>query len=73
MIEAVLFDLDGTLTDSAPGITACIRHALEGMGEGHRIRDDLRWCVGPPLYESFLRLLETDDRELAHRAVTLYR
>ncbi len=30
--DTLLFDLDGTLTDSRPGIVACIRHALMRMG-----------------------------------------
>ena len=30
--DAVIFDLDGTLTDSRPGIFACARYALEKMG-----------------------------------------
>lgn len=32
MYKYILFDLDGTLTDSAPGIMACIRYACEKMG-----------------------------------------
>ena len=33
MIKSVLFDLDGTLTDPKPGITGCIRYALEKLGQ----------------------------------------
>jgi phosphoglycolate phosphatase len=43
------------------------------MGESHRIRDDLRWCIGPPLYRSFMTLLGTEDLAVAQRAVELYR
>ena len=32
MLEYILFDLDGTLTDSAPGITNCVSYALEKFG-----------------------------------------
>ena len=32
MKSLVLFDLDGTLTDSAPGIVRCVQYALEKMG-----------------------------------------
>ena len=33
MYEAILFDLDGTLTDSGPGITKSVAYALERMGD----------------------------------------
>lgn len=33
MHPAIFFDLDGTLTDPKPGITACIRHALQQLGQ----------------------------------------
>jgi dTMP kinase len=62
--DVVLFDLDGTLTRSHPGITACAKRAMEELG-----RDvsglDLTVFVGPPLYETFrsLGLTEAEARE----------
>lgn len=53
--ENLLFDLDGTLTDSAPGIFNSIRYALRVMGEPEPSLERLRLCVGPPLWESFER------------------
>jgi phosphoglycolate phosphatase len=59
---AVLFDLDGTLTDSSLGIFRCFRHAFvryaETGGPTVDLPDDseLRWIVGPPLRESFAKL-----------------
>jgi phosphoglycolate phosphatase len=59
---AVLFDLDGTLTDSSLGIFRCFRHAFvryaETGGPSVDLPDDagLRWIVGPPLRESFAKL-----------------
>ena len=32
MYQYILFDLDGTLTDSKPGITRCVQYALHKMG-----------------------------------------
>jgi dTMP kinase len=50
--DVVLFDLDGTLTLSHPGIVACARHALTTLGVD--VGDtDLKLFVGPPLFESF--------------------
>ena len=71
--NAVLFDLDGTLTDSGPGITACIRHAMTEMGHEAPRSESLRWCIGPPLTDSFAKLLASEDAALLAQAVTHYR
>ena len=71
MIRNLVFDLDGTLTDPLPGNGACIRHALEGLGCDAPAVDDLTWCIGPPLRQSFARLLGADYEVEA--AMTLYR
>lgn len=54
---AVLFDLDGTLSDPKPGITRCIQYALSELGYRQPDADELHWCIGPPLKESFSQLL----------------
>ena len=51
MWKTVLFDLDGTLTDSAPGIIHSISYALEHFGV-HMERAELMRFIGPPLMES---------------------
>ncbi len=53
--EAVVFDLDGTLTDSAPGIMASTRYALETMRLPVPPETVMRSFLGPPLAESFMR------------------
>lgn len=70
-MDAIFFDLDGTLTDPKPGITRSIQYALERLE--HPVipsEDELTWCIGPPLRASFVRMLGDD---VADRAVTLYR
>jgi phosphoglycolate phosphatase len=71
--SAVLFDLDGTLTDPKPGITKCIVYALERMGRPTPDADTLHWCIGPPLTRSFPLLLDDDDPDLVAEAIRLYR
>ena len=51
--KAILFDLDGTLTDSAEGILNCVRPALEHFGLPVYDRDTMIVFVGPPLYDTF--------------------
>lgn len=69
----ILFDLDGTLTDSYKGITRCIAHALSTMGRTSPPHDSLRWCIGPPLRHSFAILLDSADDNLVNEALHLYR
>lgn len=69
----LLFDLDGTLTDPFIGITESIRFALVQLGRSAPAADDLRWCIGPPLKESFKQLLETEDATMAEAALDHYR
>lgn len=70
---ALLFDLDGTLTDPREGITKCIAHALERMGREAPPPEALTFAIGPPLRASLARLLRTDDREAVERAIGHYR
>jgi phosphoglycolate phosphatase len=69
----LLFDLDGTLTDPKLGITRCIQHALTALGTEPPDADALEWCIGPPLRNSFGRLLGSTDDHLLEQAVDLYR
>ena len=69
----ILFDLDGTLTDPYQGITRCISHALVTLGRTPPPRMSLRWCIGPPLRNSFATLLASDDNILVEEALSIYR
>jgi phosphoglycolate phosphatase len=70
---AVLFDLDGTMTDPFEGITRSIQYALEKLGRIAPAAADLRWCIGPPLVHAFKILLETEDDAAPNQAILLYR
>ncbi|MBQ8995954.1 MAG: HAD-IA family hydrolase [Oscillospiraceae bacterium] len=50
----LIFDLDGTLTDSGPGIIHSVMYALEKLGYPVASYEQLRTFVGPPLGSSFL-------------------
>lgn len=69
----LFFDLDGTLTDPLPGITKCIQHALIGLDLPSPPAESLRWCIGPPLKESFATLLGPEKAHLAEKALVEYR
>lgn len=72
MYELILFDLDGTLTDSAPGITRCVQYALSRLGIEENDLDKLRPFVGPPLTDSFKERYHMTDSE-AEKARDYYR
>lgn len=55
MSKCILFDLDGTLTDSGEGIINCAQMTLERFGLPVPTREEMRVFVGPPLGESFLK------------------
>ena len=71
-MKVILFDLDGTLTDSAPGITACVQYAREKMGKPEEDADKLRCFVGPPLKDQFMSYAGFSEEE-ALEAVRYYR
>jgi phosphoglycolate phosphatase len=73
IFSAILFDLDGTLTDPKLGITRCIQYALSELGYRSPDADELHWCIGPPLKDSFSQLLKTSNNALIERAISLYR
>lgn len=67
----ILFDLDGTLTDSEPGIVNSVLYALRRFGMDAS-RESLRVFIGPPLYDSFRGVMGMSDAD-ARRAVEVYR
>lgn len=71
MQKTILFDLDGTLTDSGEGIINCAILALEHFGLPVPSREEMRVFVGPPLHETFVRFGVPKDK--AEEAVAVYR
>ena len=64
-ISTVLFDLDGTLTDSGPGIMNSVKYALEKVGEPTPDVDELRKFIGPPLKGQFMEYCGIDEEKAA--------
>jgi phosphoglycolate phosphatase len=68
----VLFDLDGTLVDSSPGIHSSVRFAARELGLLEPTPAQLRGMVGPPLQDGFALVLGVPAGDVP-RAVTAYR
>ena len=72
MRRCVIFDLDGTLTQSEEGIFNCVAYAVEKMQWEQPDAQSLRKFIGPPLQYSFHEYLGMTE-EQAQKATTLYR
>ena len=72
MYSTVLFDLDGTITESGIGITRSVAYALEKYGIHETDQAKLDSFIGPPLIDSFGRLYGFSPAQ-AREAVEAYR
>lgn len=68
----ILFDLDGTLMNTAPGILNCYKHALTSLGKPEPENGQLGGVIGAPLLEVFKSYFDMDEKA-AINAVKLYR
>ena len=59
-VSLILFDLDGTLVDSGPGIRASVRHAAAAVGIPEPTSEQLRTLIGPPFPAAFRDVLGVD-------------
>ena len=72
MYKHILFDLDGTITDSEPGIINCIKYALTKMEVEIPDIKVLKTFIGPPLFDRFIEVFSFSEEE-SKKAVELYR
>ena len=70
-LKAILFDLDGTLTDSGEGIINCATLALKHFGLPVPSREEMRVFVGPPLDKTFIQFGVPADK--AQEAIDVFR
>lgn len=72
MKEYILFDLDGTLTDSSPGIINSLVYAFEKMDFKVENREELRVFIGPPLIDMMMKQYGFSHKK-ATEGLKLYR
>ena len=67
-----LFDLDGTISESALGIRESLENAIKSMGKPLPNLDDYTLYIGPPLLDTFSNICRFNEEESA-RGVEIYR
>lgn len=70
--RGIIFDLDGTLLDTAEGVLSSVRYAVEVMGYEPLSDEVMRTFIGPPVKHSFIRVYGLDDAEAA-KATEVFR
>lgn len=70
--QVTVFDMDGTLLDSAPGVVNGFKYAIEHFGLKLPEAFDIRPCLGPPLGWSFAEKLGLPDEQV-EQAIAIYR
>lgn len=68
----ILFDLDGTITDSGEGITKAVQYALKHFGINVEDINELKKFVGPPLRDSYMKFYNFDE-EKATEGIKVFR
>lgn len=56
-MKTLIFDLDGTLVDSAPGIVASLTHAVRALGHDFTPSAGITHLLGPPMTQVMAQLL----------------
>jgi phosphoglycolate phosphatase len=69
----LIFDLDGTLIDSRPGILACFRHTFDVLRLKCPSDAVLTATIGQPFRQAMASLVNTTDSDAVERAVAIYR
>lgn len=69
----IIFDLDGTITDSGEGIVNSIKHVLGVFNVPIPEQALLKSFIGPPLVEILPAILGTEDTNIIERALVVYR
>ena len=72
MYQTIIFDLDGTVIDSGPGVTHAVQYSLNKMGITVEDAGSLKHFIGPPLYDSYQRYYGFDKAQ-QDRAIEYYR
>lgn len=70
--KCIIFDLDGTLSDSKEGITKSVQYALEKVGIIEENLDNLNHFVGPPMVEEYMKSYGMSE-EKAYETLDYYR
>ena len=72
-MTVLVFDLDGTISDPAEGLTEAINHGLQACGQAPRDRRSLERFIGPSLDRIYAELLDEPEPQRVQTAIAAYR
>ncbi len=73
MISNVLFDLDGTLTDTTEGIVRSMQYALDRLGRPRPDEPELRGFISASIHPTFVKLLHTHEEAIIEEGIRFFR
>jgi len=73
MLINVLFDLDGTISNSREGVVGCFQYTLKELRGAYSEESVIMNLIGIPIRTIFSKLLHTDDAHLITKAIMIYR
>jgi phosphoglycolate phosphatase len=73
MISSVLFDLDGTLTDTTEGIVRSMQYALGRLGRPQPDETELRGFISASIHPTFVKLLNTNNEAIIEEGIRFFR
>lgn len=71
--KVIIYDLDGTLVDSLPGIAQSFRYTLQELNQPDPSDEDIRLAIGPGLHRTLEIMLGTSEKHSIDKAVKIYR
>ncbi|WP_372776113.1 HAD hydrolase-like protein [Mangrovibacterium sp.] len=72
LFSSIIFDLDGTLVDSKPGLQNSLAYMLSGMGLTHRAEEYISLMIGPPIQSALKDVFGFNDKQV-ETGVRLFR
>jgi phosphoglycolate phosphatase len=73
MLRNILFDLDGTISDSREGVVGCFQHTLKELTGSYSEESMIMNLIGIPIRTVFNELLQTDNEQHITKAIMIYR
>ena len=69
----VIFDVDGTILDTAEGILSAVRYTIQELGLAELSEDVIKTFIGPPIQDSFAKAYQIEDTQRLQELARVFR